>query len=63
MFARDNLKINSGAMKQYHDTKAMATRYETGTGVWFYNPQRKKGNVTKVGRELGRSLHRGKANK
>ena len=32
MFAKDNLKISSGAMKQYYDTKAMATRYGVGTG-------------------------------
>ena len=33
MFARGNLKISSGAMKQYYQTKAMATRYKLGTGV------------------------------
>ena len=50
MFARDNLKISSGAMKQYYDTKAMATRYDVGTGVWLYNPQRKKGRSPKLSR-------------
>ena len=50
MFARDDLKIISGTTKQYYDTKAMATRYEIGAGVWLHNPQRKKGWLSKLSR-------------
>ncbi len=50
IFARDNLKISSGASKQYYDTKTMGTRYEDGTGVWLYNPQRRKGRSPKLSR-------------
>lgn len=50
IFARDNLKISAGAMKQYYDIKATTTRYEVGTGVWLHNPQRKKGRSPKLSR-------------
>ncbi len=50
IFARDNLKISSGTTKQYYDTNTMETRYEDGTGVWLYNPQRRKGRSPKLSR-------------
>ena len=43
-------KISSGAMKQYYNTKTMATRYKIGTGIWLHNPQRKKGRSPKLSR-------------
>jgi hypothetical protein len=50
MFVRHNSKISSGVMKQHYDVKAMAVKYEVGTGVWLHNPQRKKGRSPKLSR-------------
>ena len=37
-------------MRRYYDTKAMATHYKVGTGVWLHNPQRKKWRSPKLSR-------------
>ncbi len=50
IFARENLKISFGATKQFYDAKTMETRYGNGTGVWLYNPQRRKGRSPKLSR-------------
>lgn len=50
MFARDNLKISSAAMKRRYDMKAAAVKYDVGSGVWLHNPQRKKGRSPKLSR-------------
>jgi hypothetical protein len=50
VFARENIKISSHAMKKNYDVKALGTNYQVGTSVWLHNPQRKKGKSPKLSR-------------
>jgi hypothetical protein len=45
---RENLKFTGNVMKRYHDVKAHKVCYTESDRVWFYNPQRKKGQSPKL---------------